>query len=230
LDALERAKISTEGQRGYHLLARAGLEGLICFGPQAGYEQTFALLDEWVPGARDVSRAEGLAILAGRYFASHGPATLEDFAHWTGLAKTEARAGLEAAQGQLVRESVGGMDYWLAADAPALPKRNAEVYLLPGFDEFLLGYKDRCAVLDARHAAKVFPGGGTFRATVLIGGQVAGTWKRTLKKGELMIEAEPFRPLTAGERRALAQAAGRYGEYLGMAAEAAILTGAGAGL
>src|SRR4030067_1075606 len=74
--ALEGAGISTNGQRGYHILWRAGQGGLICFGPIQDKEQTFVLLNEWLPHGNHMERHEALAELAVRYFGSHGPATL----------------------------------------------------------------------------------------------------------------------------------------------------------
>lgn len=82
---LDRSGISTAGQRGIHILAQLAMEGVICFGARRSKQQTFALLDEWVPSSRMLEGDEALAELAARYFASHGPATLADFAWWSGL-------------------------------------------------------------------------------------------------------------------------------------------------
>ncbi len=94
---LEDAGISTQHQRGYHILWYCAQNGVICLGPMQGKQQTFELLDEWSPGSRDLPREEALAELARRYFSSHGPATVHDFAWWAGLTVTDARLGLEAA-------------------------------------------------------------------------------------------------------------------------------------
>ena len=74
---LEDAGISMNSQRGYHILWRSALDGIICFSAQRGRQQTFALLDEWAPGAVKLPRGEALAELAKRYFNSRGPATLQ---------------------------------------------------------------------------------------------------------------------------------------------------------
>lgn len=97
LHLLAEAQIDTSGQRGYHLLWRLAQAGLLCLGPVQGNEQTFVLLDEWVPAPRRLGHEAALAELAARYFASHGPATVDDFAAWAGLTLTAAREGLEAA-------------------------------------------------------------------------------------------------------------------------------------
>lgn len=215
---LERANISTAAQRGYHILWNCALHGLICFAATNGKEQSFALLEEWVAPAREKTRDEALAELALRYFTSRGPATLQDFTWWSGLGAGEARAGLEAVRTRLVQVAQDGQDYWMAPDINA-PKASARVFALPGFDEFLLGYKDRSAVLDARHAQQVCPGGnGMFAATIVIDGCVAGTWKRSFRKGVIEISATPFATLGKAERDAFAAAAEGYAAFMGLPA------------
>ena len=217
LQELEQAGISTAGQRGYHLLGRSAQDGLICFGTRRGKQQTFTLLDEWVPLTRSLTRDEALAELTRRYFTSHGPATVQDLMRWAGLTAAEAKTGLAAAGKALVQETVADRAYWMARDLPELNTGTTATYLLPGFDEYLLGYSDRSAVLDPAYAQRICPGGnGMFSPTIVIDGVVTGTWKRTFKGGAVVIETTPFRPLTAAENDALSAAADRYGEFLGM--------------
>ncbi len=214
---LEDAGISTKSQRGYHILWHAAQTGLISMGPMQDKQQTFVLLDEWAPHARELSREEALAELARRYFASHGPATLHDFAWWAGLTVTDARVGLEAAKLGLVSETIDGKAYWLSAGAPEQAAVDTScVHLLPGFDEYLLGYKDRGAVLAAEHAPKIIPGNnGVFQPTMVVAGQVAGTWKRTLKKKSMDLTLSPFRQITDLEERATA-AVERFSDFIGL--------------
>ena len=214
---LEEAGIDTQGQRGYHILWYLSQAGLICPGPMQGKQQTFVLLDEWVPRSRRLSREDSLAELAGRYFASHGPATVHDFAWWSGLTVTEARSGLEAAMPELIPEKVDGKEYWMTSDAPGTTAHDESgVHLLPAFDEYLLGYRDRTAVLAQEDASKVVPGGnGVFRPTVVVGGRVVGTWKRKLKKNAIDLSLDPFTPPVDWEERAI-EAARSYGDFVGL--------------
>ena len=217
LQGLEQAGISTAGQRGYHLLGRSAQDGLICFGTRRGKQQTFTLLDEWVPLTRSLTRDEALAELTRRYFTSHGPATAQDLMRWAGLTAAEAKTGLAAAGKVLVQETVAGCVYWMARDLPELNNGTTATHLLPGFDEYLLGYSDRSAVLDPAYTQRICPGGnGMFSPTLVIDGVVTGTWKRTFKGGAVVIETTPFRPLTAAESDALSAAADRYGKFLGL--------------
>jgi hypothetical protein len=219
-EVLERARISTEGQRGYHVLWRMAQEGLLCFGPVQGKQQTFVLLEEWVPAARALERDEALAELARRYFTGHGPATLQDFVWWSGMKISDARAGLKLAASQLAQETVDGQVYWMPRDMPAVHPVSPTAYLLPGFDEYMLGYTDRSAALHPRHHPQIHPGGnGMFSSTLVIDGQVVGTWKRTLKKKAVIITASPFTPLSRAEKRAVTAAAQPYGRFLGLPVE-----------
>ena len=211
--ALAQAKISTEGQRGYHILWNMALHGLICFAASADKEQNIALLDEWVAPTPVKTREEALAELALRYFTSRGPATMPDFIWWSGLSAGEARLGHDAIKSTLAQETVGKLSYWMASDI-ILPNEEPTIFVLPGFDEYLLGYKDRSVVLDAVHAEKVCPGGnGMFASTIIINGLVVGTWKRVIKKAGIDITATPFTSLSKADKKRFTEAAQHYGDF-----------------
>ncbi len=216
--ALERNGIKPTGQRGIHILSKLAQEGVLCFGPREGKQFTFVLLDEWLPETCQLDRDDAIVEIARRYFTSHGPATLTDFAGWTGLKITEGRKGLEAISGELVKESGQGVEYWMPESLArtASPKSNA-VHLLPGFDEFLLGYKDRSAVVPKEHLDKIVPGGnGMFMPTLVRKGQVTGLWRRVLKATSVEVSFMPFGELTSADSRAAEKAAGRYRRFLGL--------------
>lgn len=214
-DELARAGIATAGQRGYHILAQLGQRGLICFGVHEGKQPAFALLDAWAPHAKRLARDEALAELTARYFTSHGPATLQDFAHWSGLKISDAKIGLALAATRLAETVIDGVAYWMAPVAPAASDAATEVFLLPGFDEYMLGYRDRRAALDPQHAQRVIPGGnGVFQPTIVIDGRIAGVWKRTVKKNSLHVTLEPFTPLSEIEQAGVVTAVERYGRFM----------------
>jgi hypothetical protein len=213
---LERAGISTSGQRGYHILRRAGQEGVICFGPMQDKQQTFVLLDEWVPHSKNMERDEALAELAGRYFRSHGPATLQDFVWWSGLPVADARVGLDIAKTQLHQETIDGQTYWGPRNNSIPKNPSPTAHLLPAFDEYFLGYKVRNAVLDSKYDKQAVSNNGVFRPMIIIDGQVVGIWKRTLKKGSVIITPTPFNSLATAESQALLVATNQYGAFLGL--------------
>jgi hypothetical protein len=189
--------VDTSGQRGYHLLWYVAQTGTICLGPTGDGEQQFVFTDEWIRAPRRLTREESLRELALRFFTGHGPATVADLARWAGLTLTDTRAGLAAARDRLARLERDGVEYWLDPATPELLDRHrAEalaVFLLPGFDEFVLGYADRSCAVPAEFAERIVPGGnGMFRATVVSGGRVVGTWRRTGTGARRRITAEPF--------------------------------------
>jgi Winged helix DNA-binding domain len=213
LDVLEHGGISTRGQRAAYMLQRASLDSLICQGVMRRNNPTFVLVDEWLPETRAMEPGEAAAELARRYFTSRGPATLQDFVWWSGLPTADAGAGLEEIKGYLVRETIEDKTYWLSRPAPE--DGSSGLYLLPGFDEYLLGYRDRSASLNPARAKALNAGGGMLNPTVVADGRVVGTWKRTFKKDAVVIEASPFAPLSEASNRALSAAAGRYGRFVG---------------
>jgi hypothetical protein len=213
--ALSRAGISTDGQRGYHILRRAGLEGLICFGPSQNKQETFVLLDEWLPYRKPLGRNEALAELARRYFSSHGPATLQDFVWWSGLPVADARTGLETAKTRLHQETIEGQRYWLAQNQSASKTPSPAAHLLPAFYEYFLGYKDRSAVLDANYDKQVVSSNGVFRPIIVLDGQIVGIWKQRLKRRTVIITPNLFKSLTVAQNQALQMAADQYGAFVG---------------
>jgi hypothetical protein len=204
------------------LLGHAELSGRVCSGAPRGKRATYALVEERAP-RRGAPRAreEAVAALALRYFESRGPATAADFAWWSGLAPAEARAGLAEVRSKLAFENVGGAVYWAGARAARLPDAAlARVYLLPAFDEYLVAYRDRAAVLDPAQARRLNAGGGMLAPCVVAGGRVVGTWRRTFdRRGTVTIALAPFAPPSPRTRGAVAEAAERYGAFLELAPE-----------
>jgi hypothetical protein len=186
--ALERGGVSPTGQRGIHMLGYWAIQGVLCMGAHRGKQATFARMDDWVPGGRELGEEEAHAELAARYLASHGPATDADFAWWSGLGLGEARRAIAAA---------GPVELARAGKVPP------SAHLLPPFDEYTVAYKDRSAVVDAK-VAKATQNG--LSPIVLVDGRVAGTWAR--RAGA--IEAQLFRAAPG-----LEQAAQAYGRFVG---------------
>ena len=197
------------------MLMRAELDGLICSGARVGKEFTYALLEERVPKTNVLARDQALAELARRYFTSRGPATLQDFAWWSGLTTADARAGVEMAGDDLGREVIGGSVCWLPSSTRAVSRQAGTAHLLPVYDEYLVAYKDRAAVLDPRYSKR--GSNVIFDATIVVNGRVVGTWKRTPSEKDILVTLKPFAPLRGSAQRAVVDAARRYGGFLGQA-------------
>jgi hypothetical protein len=215
---------SPHGSRGGHILGYLSMTGLICFGPRAGAQPTFALLDEWAPSPRPP--ADPPAELAIRYFTSHGPATERDFGWWSGLTLTEIRAAIERAGPALAADDGDGDGdgprYWAGA-RPVAEAPPDGAWLLPAFDEYTVAYRDRSALLGGRE----LPAGDLLNPVLLLDGRAAGVWKRTIAGGRVQIVLAPFERLSGRDRDRLDAAAQRYAEFLGLPAEITLGDAAG---
>jgi hypothetical protein len=210
----ERAGLVTAGQRGYHLLWHLAQTATVCFGPVREGRQQLVLVDEWCPPSPPREREEALADLAGRYFRGHGPATAKDFGRWAKLLAADVRAGVGAARPALASLEVDGVQYLMdpaTAQLLTAARRQARgVFLLPGFDEYVLGYADRSLVLAPEFADVIVPGGnGMFRPTVVADGAVVGTWKRTGRVPAQELQASAFTTFSAALEAAIGRAGAR---------------------
>jgi hypothetical protein len=213
---LRAGGVVADGPRLSHLLGHAELEGVICGGPPRAKQATWMLLAHRVPGAAaPLARDEGIAELARRYFQSRGPATAADFAWWSGLQPADARAGLAAVRGELTSETIDSVTYWRDGALPGPSSAAvARAYLLPPFDEYLIAYRDRAAVIDTRHLRRLNAGGGMLAPCLLLDGRVVGTWRRVLTATQVEITLAPFDPPPPAARATLESAAERYAAFL----------------
>jgi hypothetical protein len=188
--------IRLEGQARPHLLARAALEGVICFGPERGTEPTYVLLNDWVALGTALPEDAAYVELAGRYLGAYGPATPEDMAAWSGLPIGKIRAAWRQVADQLVEVEIDNAAAWMLKSRVAwldepLPIEPV-VCLLPAFDIYLLGYQKRDLAVPSQYAKRVNAGGGMLHPTLLVDGLAAGTWKSERRKDQLVVNVEPF--------------------------------------
>ena len=211
---LKQRGIKTDNLGYLHILLRAELDRLICSGARRGKQFTYALFDERAPNAKKMKRDEALAELTRRYFRSHGPATSQDFAWWSGLTLADAKLGLEMLKSEIISEVVDGVTYWTAVSTPPLKELPRTAYLLPNFDEYMVGYSDRSALIDPLHAKKLVDWGVyLLNPSIVINGKIVGTWKRTITKKTVVIEPRLLTQLNKTDTRALVAAAGRYAGF-----------------
>jgi len=213
-EVLEQGNISTTDQRGLHIIGHLAQEGLLCLGTRKGKQQTFVLLDEWIPSPGILEREEALAELTQRYFASHGPATINDYAWWSGLTIADAKAGLEMVKSQFDFEVIEDTTYWMGQNRPAKIKSSG-THLLPAYDEYTVAYKDRSAVLNPVH--EQLARNGIFNPVIVSDGKVVGTWKRTINKSNIVIEAKHFD--TPAQSSLHQRAVENYAKFMGMPVE-----------
>ncbi|HLZ59423.1 MAG TPA: winged helix DNA-binding domain-containing protein [Ktedonosporobacter sp.] len=214
-----------DGQRSAHIIMHAELDAIICSGALRGKQHTYALLDERAPQSSAFTREEALVELARRYITSRGPATLKDFVWWSGLTMTDAKAGFEMVRSECIQEEVDGQLYWSSSTPPCARDLSPTVYLLPNFDEYVVGYTDRSAIFDASHTPHLDSRANPlFNNAIILDGQIAGTWQRTIKKSAVDITLSLFQPLNEAAMEALITATNRYGAFLERAANITVRT------
>ena len=219
-EVLRKASVPVDGEfRMGYLLMRAELDGIICSGGRRGKQFTYALLDDRVPPFQPVRRDDALAELARRYFRSRGPASIQDFAKWSGLTMTDARSGLEAVKAEFEQDVVRGQSLWFTAPVRYVRRAGSMAYLLSIYDEYVSGYKDHSAVVEKDRGAKLNALGNALTRIIVIDGQIAGTWKRTLSKNAIRIKLSPFDQLKRPATQAVVTAARQYGEFHGLDVE-----------
>ena len=203
---------TTEG-RGYHMLTTLVQDGILIYGPWEEGDHLVASSAAWLPAGSDLAgrfdgeRVPAVAQMMLTYFTSHGPATIRDFAWWTKLTLAEIRAALPLIAGSLESDGADEPSFW----APGLRERAAELgrsvssaLLLPGFDEFILGYRDRLFAMTPDEHQRLVPGNnGVFKPSVVVGGTVRGTWRRGGRPGKRKLEVTEFTALSATASRRL---------------------------
>jgi hypothetical protein len=211
--ALERTGFATGAQRGITAVNVLALERALVVAPHVGREAVYVRYADVVPSRGRRDREELLAELALRYVRSRGPATEPDLAWWSGLPLTVVRRAVDSVREQVERVGIDGTDYLVPAGGPEpIPGRAPRIRLVAGFDEHLLGYRDRSAQLDPQDAPRVVPGGGgVLRPTIAAGGRLVGTWRRGGGSG---VEADWWRAPSASEEAAFTVEAARYARFL----------------
>lgn len=201
------ARWEAMGQRaaggvGYHLLARFISGTQVFYGPWNGTDQNVVLAETWLPAASGLEerfngdRVAAVTELLRRYLVSHGPATIRDFAWWTKLPLAEIRAALPGVVSELETDGADEPSYWrpgLLEDLEAHSRAVATPRLLPGFDEFILGYQDRTFAMTPAEHERLVPGNnGVFGRSIVADGVVRGLWKRGGRAGKRSMVVEPF--------------------------------------
>ncbi|WP_028775944.1 winged helix DNA-binding domain-containing protein [Shimazuella kribbensis] len=214
--ALEVAGIQTSNARGVHIIGQLAYRGLICFGPRSGKQPTFVLLDEWVTDSVQLEGAQALAEITRRYFNSHGPATIQDFAWWSGLSLGEAKRGLQYIQNELRSETIDGMTHWFAPITTDIDGEDNVVHVLPMYDEFTVAYKHRSLFLPIKNQKDTNNG---ISRVIVRNGHIVGKWDQVQKKDQIKVFLSLFVDLDSRLKKDINQAIEQYGGFLSLPIE-----------
>lgn len=176
-----------------NILSRSELEGIICNGKIIGLKHTYTLLEKVAPKTKAFVKEEALERLAFKFFSSHSPATLQDFIWWSGLTATEAKIGLESVRQNFISEEINGKIFWMKSNIQIPNNDKDSALLLPQFDEFVVSYKDRSEMIEEKYYSKVMTKMGIFSPTIMLNGEIIGSWKKIKKKNKIEIELSFFK-------------------------------------
>jgi hypothetical protein len=197
-------ELGADGQVPTHVLAALTARGLTCRGADRGRDATFVRIDDWVPPAPPP--ADPLAELARRYFRAFGPATAADFTAWSGL---PSGAAVTAVRDELTEVEFDGRRGWTLGQVEPAPGFR----LLPMFDNYLLGYRDRTAMLDPARNPQVYVG-GIIKAAVVCDGRLIGIWRLDRARAAV-VRVTPFESFSRRHRAELDRERADIERYLG---------------
>lgn len=215
-------EIDGTSQAPYHLLAYAGLNGIICIGPDSpDGKQTYDLVTRWARAKKSSMFSEPLPELAYRYLKGYAPASPEDFSSWSGLSLSDARKGWDQVMEQeLLNEiNVEGNTLW-CLKSQCMPDKepgfeNEVVNLLPAFDTYILGYSDREYVVPAKYRNEIYHGGQTV-PVVLVNGSAVGAWRYRRQGKGIKISISPFEPFNDTTKILIEEESNDIGRFLGL--------------
>ena len=210
---LRKSKIPLDENRASHLLVQAELDGIICSGASKNGKQTYALLDERVPTRKSLTKKESSAKLARIFFTSRCPATLQDFVWWSGMTIGDAKMAIEMIKSDFIPETIVSNVYWFPKDLSNPGEVGELVLLIPAFDEFIISYTDRLAML-GENLNKIVISNGIFRPVIMIDGRVIGIWKRVIGKNNVFVEIDCFRQPDATAKNLIEKTFQQYGRFL----------------
>jgi uncharacterized protein YcaQ len=194
-------------------------EGSICYGRGEGNEIVFIRTDQWLKD-RSIKdqrlpklKVESVAVtqaqceLFQKYLRAYGPASLHDFAHWSGISMQEVKPLLPLLQAELAEIPGEKKDRWLFPEDVAILNKTSTketgVRLLPIFDSFLLAHREKDHLLSMQHYKRVYRNQGWISPVVLVDGAIAGVWSHKIQNKKLFVEVDPFGRLTRTQRAAI---------------------------
>ena len=215
-ERLARKGIELNTQTRLHVFRLAVGSGIACLGPDRGAQSLLVLEHDWLGPRTRFDRKRSLAELARRYLRAFGPATEADFAGWAGLPLRDVRAGLEAIAATLVPARVGDAEGW-ALRGRGRRFGDGTVRLLPAWDTYLMGYRERGFLAAPDEWRRIAPGGGMLDPTVTVDGRAVATWRLRRARSGHDVEVRAFGGLGSSVRSAIEAEAADVARFEGAA-------------
>ena len=218
-EVLARAGIEATGNKLGYAIMWAEVHAVIANGAMRGKQHTYALVEERAPDAVELAPDEALAELTRRYFTSHGPATVKDFAWWSSLTVTQIKRGIALLGSELASEVVEGRTYWYAPSPPPAPEPAGTVHLLQAYDEYIVAYTESRDVGNIAARAFAIANENTLVQAVVLDSQVVGVWRRVVERAGIRAEINLATKVTRSQRAAIEAGFARYATFAGVPVE-----------
>ncbi len=176
IDALGKKDIRMDDHRLSYHIRMAEMSGIICSGDLLPMKATYALTADKVKSSVTMDRDNALMLFTRKYFQSRQPATLEDFAWWSGLNICDCRKGIALLGDSIHLEKYNGRDFYLTDDCRTRGFRKDKYLLISPYDEYLISYKSRDIVLPAEYKHKAHNNNGIFQSIIAKDGRICGNW------------------------------------------------------
>lgn len=181
ISCLSEQKMVVNNLLATQIIIRAELEMLLCNGTEKG---SYTLFEKRVPSTAKISKTEAITKLAQLYFNSRGPATVKDFAWWSGLSMNDAKTGVAELGKQLESFTSNQIKYYYTGFNGFNLKQSINA-LLPRYDEYTVSYSESRNIVLPVDLDYSIIGNGIFKPIILYNNEIAGTWEKG-KKGPLV--------------------------------------------
>lgn len=210
------------------IVKQACLLGLVVFGPNQGREITFVRREKWLPGTTAIPVEEAEAMLLQRYLHGYGPASLADFAAWAGMTSSDAmsirqRVGDEILEVKIEDKACLALreDSEVLQNVAVLDAEKGGVRMLPSFDCYMLGHKDKSHIVDQAYYKRVYRKAGWLSPVVLVNGRAEGIWNWRKKGNRLHITIQLFDRIPKDASKQVEEEAADLGRFYDIAYELA---------
>lgn len=138
-----------------------------------------------------------------RYFKYYGPATRQDFLHWSGLKYKEIKEDLDKYIKKAKYLSIDKKKYYYESLPDNKEVKISYPIILGKFDPLLISYSDKEWILNGKNKTLIWKAAGQIEGVILFSKGLKGTWHYSLKGNKIIFEINEISPLTKGEKNRL---------------------------